>query len=164
MVKVGNAVLERWRKPPANCNSPHPRQVCLSSPLRLSEGFKTPHGPFWMSCMVGRIRSLRRKPPANFPLSHRAAPGSEGQASRMRRGPFLPRLQCLQNRRDLAAALVQRRHPVAQRRIVRRSATGADLALILQQAHVAREVVPAFHCPVPPVQSQQPAPRRLVWR
>ena len=67
MVRVGNAALERWRKPPANCNSPHPRQVCLSSTLRLSEGFKTPHGPFWMSCMVGRIRSLRRSLAGKLP-------------------------------------------------------------------------------------------------
>ena len=27
----------------------------------LSEGFRMPHGPFWMSCMVGPLRSLRRR-------------------------------------------------------------------------------------------------------
>ena len=34
MVKVGNEAPARWRKPPANRNSPHPRQARLSSTLR----------------------------------------------------------------------------------------------------------------------------------
>ena len=79
-----------------------------------------------MSCKAGRSRS-------------------RGLASRVRRVPFLPRQQCLQRclavRRVVCHAL---RH--------RRDLAVADLALILQQAHVPREMVPALHRPVIPVQ------------
>ena len=79
-----------------------------------------------MSCRVGRSRF-------------------RGLAGRMCRNPVLPRQQRLQ--RCLAVRRVVR-HALRHRRDL----AIADLALILQQAHVPREMVPALHRPVIPVQ------------
>ena len=79
-----------------------------------------------MSCKVGRSRS-------------------RGLASRVRRVPFLPRHRSFER---CLAVLRLVRHALRHCRDL----AVADLALILQQAHVPREMVPALHRPVIPVQ------------
>ena len=93
---------------------------------------------------------------AKVPLPHRSAPGSVGLASRLRRAPILSRQQRLQRRLavrcvvrhalrhcgELAVAIDHCQHQVVQCLVVSQAVPGADLALLLRQAHVPREMVP----------------------